>query len=267
LIAGTNITIAGSWPNQTINGTGSAVAVGATMPSTCTVGQLFFNSSAAAGSNLYGCTAANTWTVLGGATLTSPLPVANGGTGTSTPSIVAGTNVTVTGTWPNQTISAAGGSSSGNATSIQGAAVLATAPTNNQTLIYNGTSSAYVPTSIYTLQSGLGTAAVGSTNLQVNVSMGVRAVTATADTIVSTDCGGLVTYNNSSAVAVAIPQPALGGNFLSGCPITVRNYGAGVVTITPSGSTIGGNTSQSVSQNKACLLVSDGTNWQLGNCN
>lgn len=34
----------------------------------------------------------------------TPLPVANGGTGTATPAIVAGTNVTVSGTWPNQTI-------------------------------------------------------------------------------------------------------------------------------------------------------------------
>jgi hypothetical protein len=40
------------------------------------------------------------------------LPVANGGTGTTTPSIVAGTNVTVTGTWPNQTINSTGGSGS-----------------------------------------------------------------------------------------------------------------------------------------------------------
>jgi len=41
--------------------------------------------------------------------VTGQLPVANGGTGTATPSIVAGTNVTVTGTWPNQTIAASGG--------------------------------------------------------------------------------------------------------------------------------------------------------------
>ena len=39
------------------------------------------------------------------------LPVANGGTGTATPGIVAGTNITVTGTWPNQTINSTGGSS------------------------------------------------------------------------------------------------------------------------------------------------------------
>ena len=38
------------------------------------------------------------------------LPVANGGTGTATPSLVQGSNVTITGTWPNQTIAATGSS-------------------------------------------------------------------------------------------------------------------------------------------------------------
>ena len=37
------------------------------------------------------------------------LNVSNGGTGTTTPSLVAGTNVTITGTWPNQTINSSGG--------------------------------------------------------------------------------------------------------------------------------------------------------------
>lgn len=40
--------------------------VGATAPATCAVGQLFFDSDATAGSNWFGCTAANTWTVLSG---------------------------------------------------------------------------------------------------------------------------------------------------------------------------------------------------------
>ena len=35
------------------------------------------------------------------------LPIANGGTATATPALVAGANVTITGTWPNQTITAA----------------------------------------------------------------------------------------------------------------------------------------------------------------
>ncbi len=45
--------------------------------------------------------------------VTGTLPVANGGTGTTTPSLVAGTNVTISGTWPNQTIAATGGGGGG----------------------------------------------------------------------------------------------------------------------------------------------------------
>lgn len=47
--------------------------------------------------------------------VTGILPVANGGSGTATPAIVAGTNVTVSGTWPNQTVNA---SSSGTVSSV-----------------------------------------------------------------------------------------------------------------------------------------------------
>ena len=38
--------------------------------------------------------------------VTGLLPIANGGTATATPAIVAGTNITVSGSWPNQTINA-----------------------------------------------------------------------------------------------------------------------------------------------------------------
>ena len=50
---------------------------------------------------------------------TGILPVVKGGTGTATPTLVAGTNVTVSGTWPNQTINA---SSSGTVTAVTGTA-------------------------------------------------------------------------------------------------------------------------------------------------
>lgn len=43
------------------------------------------------------------------ANVTGTVAVANGGTGTTTPSLVAGTNVTISGTWPNQTINSSGG--------------------------------------------------------------------------------------------------------------------------------------------------------------
>lgn len=50
-------------------------------------------------------------TTSGTITLAGTLAVANGGTGTTTPALVAGTNVTITGTWPNQTINSSGGGS------------------------------------------------------------------------------------------------------------------------------------------------------------
>jgi len=45
------------------------------------------------------------------ANVTGLVAVANGGTGTATPALVAGSNVTITGTWPNQTIAASSGGS------------------------------------------------------------------------------------------------------------------------------------------------------------
>ena len=52
----------------------------------------------------------------GAVTLGGTLAVASGGTGTATPALVAGTNVTITGTWPNQTINSSAGS--GTVTSV-----------------------------------------------------------------------------------------------------------------------------------------------------
>jgi hypothetical protein len=47
------------------------------------------------------------------------LPVANGGSGTATPALVQGANITITGTWPNQTIAAAA-PGTGTVTSVAG---------------------------------------------------------------------------------------------------------------------------------------------------
>lgn len=92
LVAGSNVTITGTWPNQTIASTGGGGG-GVTSFSAGTTG----------------LTPATTTT--GDVTLAGTLAVANGGTGTTTPSLVAGTNVTITGTWPNQTINSSGGGS------------------------------------------------------------------------------------------------------------------------------------------------------------
>jgi hypothetical protein len=52
--------------SRNINFTGaqgtSPVQMGTTLPSSCSQGQMFFNSAATAGQNLYACTSANVWT-------------------------------------------------------------------------------------------------------------------------------------------------------------------------------------------------------------
>ncbi len=60
-------------------------AKGASTPTNCTVGQLFFKTGVTAGQNIYGCTSTNTWTAEGGAggTVTSvSVTTANGVSGT-----------------------------------------------------------------------------------------------------------------------------------------------------------------------------------------
>jgi hypothetical protein len=53
-----------------------------------------------------------------GTNATGTLPVANGGTGVTNPSLVAGTNISITGTWPNQTVTNT--ASAGGVTSLNG---------------------------------------------------------------------------------------------------------------------------------------------------
>lgn len=50
--------------------TTKTVKTGAMLPATCSPGEIFFNTAATAGANLYACTSANTWTPQGGVTVT-----------------------------------------------------------------------------------------------------------------------------------------------------------------------------------------------------
>lgn len=60
-----------------------SIPTNTTLPGSCSIGQVFFLSTAIAGQNIYGCTSSNTWTLQsagtsgggGGGALTLPLPV------------------------------------------------------------------------------------------------------------------------------------------------------------------------------------------------
>lgn len=80
----------------------------------------------------------------------TPLPVANGGTGTTSPALVQGTNVTITGSWPNQTINATGGGGSADRLSVLTGAEIsitgATTATISRMHVCSGTSANYTVT-------------------------------------------------------------------------------------------------------------------------
>jgi len=70
-----------------------------------------FNSSGSFGgdtTSFYYNTTTHSLGVTGGLTLGTPLGVSSGGTGTTSPALAAGPNISISGTWPNQTISFTG---------------------------------------------------------------------------------------------------------------------------------------------------------------
>ncbi len=94
--------------------------------SACATGSQIFYNNAGAINCLPGGTSSQiliggsvpAWGSVNLATMASGLlPVVNGGTGTATPALVAGANVTITGSWPNQTIAASAGGG-GSVTSV-----------------------------------------------------------------------------------------------------------------------------------------------------
>lgn len=108
----------------------------------------------------------------------------------------------------------------------------------------------------------------GGARAQVNFP--VNAQTGTTYTVVNTDCGKLITLSNASAIAVTLPQastPAGGGGasgfFYPGCPIQFANIGAGTATITPTTSTIGGQTTLVLNTLQGAMVISDGANYQV----
>jgi hypothetical protein len=136
-------------------------------------------------------------TTAGVITLGGTLNVANGGTGTATPALVAGTNVTITGTWPNQTINASGGGGgSGTVTSVSitsanGLAGTVTNPTTTPAITLS--------TSVTGLLKGNGTAisaAVANTDYQSPI------------TLTTTGTSGAATFIGNT---LNIPQYTGGG--------------------------------------------------------
>jgi hypothetical protein len=106
LVAGTGISITGTWPAQTINSTSNYATLADPLPiahgGTGTTTPALIAGTGISISGVWpGQTITNTSAY---ATLADPLPVAHGGTGTTTPALVAGVGISISGSWPSQTI-------------------------------------------------------------------------------------------------------------------------------------------------------------------
>jgi hypothetical protein len=107
---------------------------GSSLPSTCAIGQFFFLTTASAGSNVYGCSAANTWTVEG-----NGLSV-NAGT---TNEVLSSNGTTIEWLALGGDISGAPGGLT--VTRLQGRNLSSTAPSSAQVLQWNSTVSQWQP--------------------------------------------------------------------------------------------------------------------------
>jgi hypothetical protein len=162
--------------------------------------------------------------------VTGLLPVANGGTGTATPALVQGTNITITGTWPNQTINAAGvGNLTGAVTSVgtatslgsftsanlagaltdetgSGAAVFANSPTLVTPAL--GTPSALVGTNITGTASGL---TAGNVTTNANLTGAVTSVgnATSLGSFTSANLAAALTDETGSGANVFATSPTL----------------------------------------------------------
>lgn len=133
-----------------------------------------------------------------------------------------------------------------------------------------------IPASIVTVQKGtlwaetewLATVATGGmigvtalTWQRIDNKLIRNAQTGTTYTVLADDHSCHLTFNNASAIAVTLPQATTVG-LIQGFAFIAENLGAGLVTITPTTSTINGSATLTLATGARALIDSDSANYR-----
>src|SRR6266568_793082 len=89
----------------------------------------------------------------------------------------------------------------------------------------------------------------------------VDARTSTSEAVADSDRAKLVTFSNTAATAATIAQAGASSNFVAGWYCDLVNENTGVVTLTPTTSTIDGQTTLILQRYEGVRIVSDGSNY------
>ena len=146
--------------------------------------------------------------------VTGTLPILNGGTGSTTANLTAGSGVTISGTWPNQTIAATG--SGGTITSVTASSPLASSGGTTPNISFTGT--------LPVANGGTGT----STPALVQGSGVTISGTWPNQTIAATGSGGTIT-----GVTASSPLASSGGTAPNISITSSTGSGAVVLATTP----------------------------------
>jgi hypothetical protein len=117
-----------------------------------------------------------------------------------------------------------------------------------------------------TFAPGAGTTiSTSSAGTAVNVAQVIDYIPNLNYTIPGTACGHYEIGTNANSGAWGLPTPSVMGMATNGCTINIKAAG-GSITVAPTNATINGQANYVIGAGQYCSVVSDGTNYQVGQC-